>query len=356
MEELLLNLHMHTRYSDGTGTYAEIGKAALASGLDVVIVTDHNILVNGPEGYFQEGKRRVLMLLGEEIHNQARLPQKSHLLVFGAGCELACYAPNLPRLINHIQQNNGMAFIAHPFEEALPLFGETDITWENWEVDGFTGIEIWNGLSEIKNVIHGRLSAAFYAFFPQYIANGPEAAALKKWDELTASGKKIVAICGSDAHAMIKKMGPFHKIIFPYEFHFRSINNHLLTDTPLTGDLAEDRKMVYKALRQGRLFIGYDLPASTTGFRFNAHGKDQTAEMGDEINIDSGITLRIKLPMRTECRLLKDSQVIKTWQNREICTFIATQPGVYRVECSIDYLGKSRGWIFSNPIYVYDHQ
>jgi hypothetical protein len=356
MEELLLNLHMHTRYSDGTGTHAEIGKAALASGLDVVIVTDHNILVNGPEGYFQEGKRRVLMLLGEEIHDQARLPQKSHLLVFGAGCELACYAPSPRKLINHVQQNNGMAFIAHPFEATLPLFGETDITWENWEVDGFTGIEIWNGLSEIKNVIHGRLSAAFYAFFPQYIAHGPEASALKKWDELTTSGKKIVAICGSDAHAMVKKLGPFQKIIFPYEFHFRGINNHLLTDTPLTGDLAEDRKMVYKALRQGRLFIGYDLPASTTGFRFNAHGKDQTAEMGDEINIDSGITFRIKLPMRTECRLLKDSQVIKTWSNREICTFIGTQPGVYRVECSIDYLGKSRGWIFSNPIYVYDYK
>ena len=356
MEELLLNLHMHSKYSDGTGTHAEIGKAALDSGLDVVIVTDHNILVNGPEGYYQEGKRRMLMLVGEEIHNQARLPQKSHLLVFAAGCELACYAPNLTKLLNHVQQTNGMAFIAHPFEDALPLFGEDDITWENWEENGYTGIEIWNGLSEIKSVIHGRLSAAFYALFPQYIARGPEAAALKKWDDLTGSGKKVVAICGSDAHAMIKKMGPFQRRIFPYEFHFRSINNHLLTDTPLTGDLPEDRKMVYKALRQGRLFIGYDLPASTLGFRFNAHGKDQTAEMGDEINLNSGITFRIKLPMRTECRLLKDGLVIKTWQNREICTFIATQPGIYRVECYIDYLGKSRGWIFSNPIYVFDHQ
>jgi len=61
----------------------------------VVIVTDHNILVNGPEGYFQEGKRRVLMLLGEEIHDQARLPRKSPAGIWGR-CELACYAPNIP--------------------------------------------------------------------------------------------------------------------------------------------------------------------------------------------------------------------------------------------------------------------
>ena len=356
MEELLLNLHMHTQYSDGTGTHAEIGKAALASGLDVVIVTDHNILVSGREGYFQEGKRRVLMLVGEEIHNQARMPQKSHLLVFAAGCELACYAPNIAKLLNHVQQTGGMAFIAHPFEDALPLFGESDITWDDWEVNGYTGIEIWNGLSEMKSVIHGRMSAAFYALFPKYIARGPEAQAVKKWDELTGSGKKVVAICGSDAHAMLKKMGPIQKTIFPYEFHFHSLNNHLLTDTALTGDLQEDRKMVYKALRQGRSFIGYDLPAPTLGFRFNAHGIDQTAEMGDEINLDSGLTFRIKLPLRSDCRLLKDGRVIKTWQNREICTYIATQPGVYRVECYIDYLGQPRGWIFTNPIYVHDHQ
>jgi hypothetical protein len=27
-------------------------------------------------------------------------------------------------------------------------------------------------------------------------------------------------------------------------------------------------------------------------------------------------------------------------------------PGVYRVEAYIEFKGKRRGWIFSNPIYV----
>ena len=50
MHEYIVNLHMHTPYSDGKGTHQEIAKAALHAGLDVVIVTDHNVWVNGPEG------------------------------------------------------------------------------------------------------------------------------------------------------------------------------------------------------------------------------------------------------------------------------------------------------------------
>ena len=50
---------MHTVYSDGTGTHAELAEAGLRAGVDVLIVTDHNVLVSDIEGYKQEGKRRV---------------------------------------------------------------------------------------------------------------------------------------------------------------------------------------------------------------------------------------------------------------------------------------------------------
>ena len=72
---------MHTKYSDGTGTHGDIIKAALAAGLDAVITTDHNVLVNGPAGYYQEGDRKVLLMVGEEVHDQTADPQKNHLLV-----------------------------------------------------------------------------------------------------------------------------------------------------------------------------------------------------------------------------------------------------------------------------------
>jgi hypothetical protein len=74
--------------------------------------------------------------------------------------------------------------------------------------------------------------------------------------------------------------------------------------------------------------------------------------MGEEISSRNGVTLQIRLPLPTECRLVKDGKVIKTWQKRETCTHITTEPGAYRVEAYIEYKGRRRGWIFSNPIYV----
>jgi predicted metal-dependent phosphoesterase TrpH len=64
MQEIVTNLHIHTRYSDGHANHEEIARAALSCGVDVIIITDHNVLVNGMERYYDEGKQRVLLLVG----------------------------------------------------------------------------------------------------------------------------------------------------------------------------------------------------------------------------------------------------------------------------------------------------
>jgi hypothetical protein len=352
MEELITNLHMHTTYSDGEGSHADIVQAAFKAGLDVAIVTDHNVMATKFEQIYTEGSRKVLLLVGQEVHDQARDPQKNHLLIIGANRDLSMYAKDTQKLLEQVAQAEGLGFIAHPNEVALPAFGEDDISWVDWQVTGYTGLELWNGLSEFKARIKSYLHAVFYSFFPQLIARGPDPRTLKQWDNLLASGKKVVAVGGSDAHAMKKHAGPITRILFPYVYHFRSINTHILTPTELTGDLPADRKMVLQALAQGRCFVGYDLPASTRGFRFTAQAEDGTAEMGDTASLETSVTFHIRLPEAVECRLLKDGQIVQTWHKRNICSYIATEPGTYRVECSIFYLGRKRAWIFSNPIYV----
>ncbi len=352
MHEVILNLHMHTTYSDGSGTHGDIAQAAMRAGLDAVFVTDHNVLVNGMEGYYETDGKRILMLIGEEVHDQARDPQKNHMLVFGAGREMSVYASDPQGLIDKINRAEGLAFLAHPVDLAMPAFGEDDISWVDWQVQGFTGIELWNGFSEFKAVARNRLQAYALAFNPRSLAQGPLPETLRRWDELLAAGKRVVAIGGSDAHALKKHAGPLHRTIFPYEFHFRAINTHLLLPAPLSGEVAEDKRLILEALKAGHAFVGYDLPAPTRGFRFTAQGKELTANMGDRIPVRGGITFQIHLPHPTPCHLLKDGKVIKTWKNREICTLIGAEPGVYRVEAYIHYRGKRRGWIFSNPIYV----
>ncbi|MBM3125453.1 MAG: PHP domain-containing protein [Chloroflexi bacterium] len=352
MHEIVINLHMHTRYSDGTGTHAEIAAAALKANVEVVIVTDHNVLVHGFEGYYRGKKRNVLLLIGEELHDQARAPQKNHLLVLGASRELAMLADDPQHLIDAVRDSGGLSFIAHPIDPAAPAFNETDISWEDWSVQRYTGIEIWNGLSELKTIIPSKMHGVFYAYFPALAAHRPISAALEKWDELLKNGNRVVAIGGSDAHALHMRMGFLHRVIYPYEFHFRAINTHAILSAPLSGELSADRKMVYEALARGNCFIGYDLPASTRGFRFTAQGRDRLATMGDEIPAKWGVTLQAKLPRHAEIHLLHNGEVIRTWKNQMICTHITTEPGSYRLEAYRRYLGKKRGWIFSNPIYV----
>src|SRR5574341_60235 len=162
MNEIVANLHMHTHYSDGHYTHAEIASAALKTGLDVVIVTDHNVLVNGLEDYYREGDRRLLLLVGEEVHDQARDPQKNHLLVIGASRELATLSHDPQLLLEGVSRAGGLAFIAHPVDPAAPAVGEVDISWEDWQVQGYTGLELWNAFSEFKTRLKTRLHAVYY--------------------------------------------------------------------------------------------------------------------------------------------------------------------------------------------------
>ncbi len=350
--ELVVNLHMHTPYSDGHCTHDQIAAAAIRSGLDAVIVTDHNVWVGGPEDYYKDGDRRVLLLVGEEIHDQARDPQKNHLLVFGAHRELATYAYDPQRLLDAVNQAGGLAFFAHPVDPEAPAVGEGDISWVDWNLTGYTGIELWNSFSEFKGLLKSKLHGLFYAYNPRRVARGPYPGAIAKWDTLLGEGKRVVAIGGSDAHGMPARLGPLRRTLFPYEFHFRCINTHVFVPRPLGSDALADGQMVLDALRQGHCFIGYDLPASTRGFRLIVHGADKCVGMGDEIPSKNGVTFQIRLPMRTECVLLKDGKPVRTWKHHDLCTYITTEPGVYRIEAYVHYLGQRRNWIITNPVYV----
>ena len=150
MHEIVVNLHMHSTFSDGHATHAGIAQAAIRAGLDAVIITDHNVWVNGLEGYFSEENKRVLVLVGEEIHDPKRTPQKNHLLVIGAGKEVCEYSHDPQLLLDKVNQSGGLSFIAHPNEDRMPEFDEEDLGWVDWDIHGFTGIELWNGLSESK--------------------------------------------------------------------------------------------------------------------------------------------------------------------------------------------------------------
>ncbi|HSN94000.1 MAG TPA: CehA/McbA family metallohydrolase [Anaerolineaceae bacterium] len=354
MEEIQVGIHMHTRYSDGHGSHTELLKAALKAGLDAIIVTDHNVLVQDAETYMQEKRRKVLLLIGEEVHDQTLKGGGSHLLVFGHNRELARFAPNPQALINQATSNRGLTFIAHPYEDTLPAFGEAEFGWRNWDIKGFTGIELWNQLSEFKTRSQSLPTAIRNAFFPRGMMEAPLERTVKLWDELLLKNKQpVVAIAGNDAHNLVIKKGPFKVNLYSYEFHFRSFSNHLVVPNKLSGEINQDRSMIYDALASGHTYLANDQIHSAKGFRFTVNTKDGTFFLGDRVDSSSGLTFQVRLPIHGHIRLFKDGKMIKESWDREVLTHITTEPGIYRVEVYQDYLGKHRAWIFSNPIYAF---
>ena len=74
--------------------------------------------------------------------------------------------------------------------------------------------------------------------------------------------------------------------------------------------------------------------------------------MGDEISAKGGVTLEAHLPSLAEIRMIRNGKVLLTVKRTQALTYVAREPGVYRVEAFVKYLGLKRGWIYSNPIYL----
>jgi len=351
------HLHIHTTYSDGAKLHADIAQDAIAAGLDFIIITDHNVWVDGLERYYGDEKSgRVLLLVGEEVHDARRQPQGNHCLILGAERELSPHAGDPQALIDAANTAGGFCFLAHPFEVSSPLGqdGELDsLGWESWEVQGYAGLEIWNYLSEFKSHLTSKLAAIRGAYYPEQIITGPFRKTLEKWDELLASGRRVCCVAGGDIHGGTHHLGPFTRVVFPYEFHFRALNTHILTTEPLTGDFTHDKQIVLRSLRQGNAWVGYDAAGETAGFRFSAQGLKRQAIMGDEIKPKRGdVTFQVTIPSVGHIRLLCNGEVAAETVGTPHLLHQTDVPGAYRVEVFTHFTGRKRGWIYSNPIYL----
>jgi hypothetical protein len=343
--------------------------AARTAGLDFIYVTDHNVLVRERE----EGYRRgILTLVGEEAHDDDRVPQRNHLLCLGISTDLADQAKEPQKLINAVNQQQGLAFLAHPFEEVTPLAPQ-HWGWENWEVTDYTGIEIWNYMSVFRGFTTSTARSVLMGYFPHWHLRGPLAITLQKWDEL-AQQRAVVGIGGTDVHAWTYQIGPFRRVFLPYLHCAQALNTHILTERPLLGSATDadhraaavqhDHRLVLDALRRGHCWTGYDLAGMTQGFRFRAWQLAKHEQPGDNLlphammgdtleqPADGKSTLfRVNTPALADIRLLRNGQIISQRHSHQL-EYRSSEPGVYRVEVWRWRWGRPRGWIFSNTIYV----
>jgi hypothetical protein len=345
--EYIGNLHIHSSYSDGVYSVAEIAGSAVKAGLDFICINDHDFMTPDlhlrEEGFYG----RLLVLMGLEIGKRHH-----HYLAYDLKEMIKGDDLGPQEVIDQVHAQGGFGFLAHPFERGMPFRDKSvAFTWKDRSVQNFTGIDLWNFSSRwkerVKSVFHG----LFFLMFPHQTLKGPSKETLYFWDDLCQE-RRVAALGGSDAHASQFRWGPIRLRPFTYEYLLGTINVHVLLHKYMPLDFKEAKEEVYEAIREGHLFIAHDGLCPAKGFRFDFVADDgSNLFMGEEGNFHEG-NLVVELPYPGEIRLMKDGSPLQKWQGME-AAFRVTEKGIYRVEVyrRLSFFGW-RPWIFSNPIYL----
>lgn len=321
MRDLACVIHVHSTWSDGTGTVPQIMRAAKKAGVDVVLLTDHDNLrarEAGQEGWHDD----VLLLVGEEI-----TPPENHFLAFGTERHTRRAGRTPAEVCRAVEAAGGFGFAAHPFSEGSALFRRRGIPFD--DLSCVSGIEVWSFVNDTGEAVERYRDVVRFLTRPNRFIDHPPARNLRRWDELNGR-RRVVAIGGLDAHQIGIRVGPFVPLrLMSYKRSFRTLRTHVWVEGEPT------RETVFAALREGRSYIAMDALAPARGFRF-------------ERDAD---TLWVEVPREARLRLLRDGAEVASTTGRTL-EHALDGPGVHRAEAYLHAHGRERTWILSNPIWI----
>lgn len=330
-----------------TGTFEEIIAAAQANHLSFVLMTEHPTREFSKAATKLTGERDGVLFVGG---NEVSSSNGDRLLLL-PGDELV--TSDDQRTVEQIiaRRQSGLTLVAYPDE------------FKSWNTSGFQGIEVYNVFTNTKTM--NRITMFFdglwsYRTYPDLLFArfyDRPAASLKRWDEeITRTGRRLVAIGGADAHANIGfKVGTsgspsFGLQLDPYQRSFRLVRLHVLLKA---GEKLEMQTLL-AAVGNGNCFIGYDVFGDSAGFRFTAADGNEQRIMGDEITLDENVRLDVKSPVAGRIQLIREGTVLRDEQNTDRLHLVVREKGAYRVEVYLPQLPLvgNKPWIISNPIYV----
>jgi hypothetical protein len=343
VHDLACVVHLHSTYSDGTGTVRQIARAGRRAGVDVVLLTDHDTLEakrRGEEGWYGD----VLLLVGEEVSPR----RQNHYLAFGIDEPIDHRGLDADGICRAVAEAGGVGFAAHPWSQGSRRFRRVGdgMPFDGLDSEALHGVELWSFVTDTAEAADSIAQVLLFIAAPLRALERPPERNVEAWDELCRR-RRVVALGGLDAHQVGKRIGPVVPLrLMAYRRSFRFIRTHVLCEETLSRDLEHDREQVYGALRAGRCYIAVDAIAPARGFRFEA---DDLA-MGAEAPAGRR-TLRVRTPLPARLRLFRNGEEIAgaegTLLDREV-----EDPGVYRVEALRWAKGRERTWILSNPVYL----
>lgn len=347
MYEYTGSVHIHSVFSDGSGEVPEIVRFAKELNLDFIMLTDHNTLRAKEEG-FEGFYGNTALIVGCEINDKEN---RNHYLAFGVDKTISTRVP-AKDYVRMVKEAGGIGFLAHPHEKRNSHKEYPPYPWIEWDTDDFTGMEIWNHMSEwMENLTEENKYFSFV--HPLKSIKMPPQETLEAWDRLSQI-RRVVGIGGVDAHAhKVNLLGLMEVEVFPYKVLFKSIRTHILLDEKYDFSVKEQfhhfRDALLNALKHGRTFFANHYLGDASGFRFAMVSGNTVHYSGDEFRLEKAAEIKVSVPgsAKNTVRIIRNGELFTSSEGGDVSAVI-TRPGAYRAEV----LRGNRGWIFSNHIRV----
>jgi hypothetical protein len=343
-------IHVHTSLGGhSAGSFNELINAANGNNLDFVLLTEHpSPLYDTARQTLNGFHNGVLFVGGNEISSK----QGDRFLVLPGDAESSKdTTQNTDALLARQKAAGRLALVTYP---------EKYRAWD--AAREFDGVEVYSLHTDAKRFPRFLAFFDFFWSFPAF----PELAMaryfsrpdenLRKFDEITASGKRATLFGAADAHSNIgisfgdRAGHDLLKIhLDPYENVFRLVRLHVLLENG--KELTQENLL--KAIADGHCYLAFDVYGEARGFDFFAAKSADIKTMGDEIAFGENLRLTARSPVPARFVLFRNGQRIAEFAEATEINFDVREPGVYRVEAYLDAIGLNRApWIISNPIYV----
>lgn len=164
--------HMHSTYSDGRQTPAQVAYHCRCEGLQWAFLTDHESVAGHGE-FLAAAAPGFLPLGGQEVTTTM-----GHILGLGVKTpvsrDVSHGADDMARIFRQIHEQGGLAVVAHPMAPTMAYLA--------WQVEGYDALEILNGS------------------LPPYLGIFDMFQARLRWHALLNEGKRIPVLGDSDNH------------------------------------------------------------------------------------------------------------------------------------------------------------
>jgi predicted metal-dependent phosphoesterase TrpH len=133
---LKIDMHVHTWYSDSTGSVEEVLEVARRKGLDGVAITDHHTMMGAYEALRRRG--RLVVIPGEEL-----MTTQGEILALGIRKKIPKDLP-ITEAIRRTHIQGGLAIIPHP---TVPFFSRLrGDALQNLPIDG---LEVFSAITPL---------------------------------------------------------------------------------------------------------------------------------------------------------------------------------------------------------------